>query len=55
MSTGLLQNLGVVDLIDADPGSARRHFLDSLDTARITGVTSYLHGALLGLALAAER
>jgi DNA-binding CsgD family transcriptional regulator len=37
----------------ADPGSARRLFLDSLDTARITGVTSYVHGALLGLALAA--
>jgi predicted ATPase/class 3 adenylate cyclase/DNA-binding CsgD family transcriptional regulator len=52
MSTGLLQNLGVVDLMAADPGSARRHFLDSLDTARITGVTSYVHGALLGLALA---
>ena len=53
MSTGLRQNLGVVDLMGADPGSARRHFLDSLDTARITGVTSYVHGALLGLALAA--
>jgi predicted ATPase/class 3 adenylate cyclase/DNA-binding CsgD family transcriptional regulator len=53
MSTGLRQNLGVVDLMGADPGSARRHFLDSLDIARITGVTSYVHGALLGLALAA--
>ena len=53
MSTGLRQNLGLVDLMAADPGSARRHFLDSLDTARITGVTSYVHGALLGLALAA--
>ena len=47
------QNLGFVDLIDADPRHARRHFLDSLDTARITGVKSYVHGALLGLALAA--
>jgi predicted ATPase/class 3 adenylate cyclase/DNA-binding CsgD family transcriptional regulator/tetratricopeptide (TPR) repeat protein len=53
MSAGLRQNLGVVDLMAADPGSARRHFLDSLDTARITGVTSYVHSALLGLALAA--
>jgi hypothetical protein len=53
MATGLRQNLGVVDLMGADPGSARRHFLDSLDIARITGVTSYVHGALLGLALAA--
>jgi DNA-binding CsgD family transcriptional regulator len=47
------QNLGLVDLIDGDPRHARRHFLDSLDTARITGVTSYLPGAILGLALAA--
>jgi DNA-binding CsgD family transcriptional regulator len=49
----LRQNLGLVDLIDGDPRHARRHFLDSLDTARITGVTSYLPGAILGLALAA--
>jgi DNA-binding NarL/FixJ family response regulator len=48
------QNLGFVDLIDADPRSARRHFIDSLDTARITGFKSYVHGALLGLALAAS-
>jgi hypothetical protein len=53
LSTGLRQNLGVVDLMDADPGSARRLFLDSLDTAGITGVKSYVPGALLGLALAA--
>jgi DNA-binding CsgD family transcriptional regulator len=42
-----------MDIIEADPRHARRHFLDSLDTARITGFTSYVHGALLGLALAA--
>ena len=53
LSVGLRQNLGFVDLIDADPGNARRHFTGSLDTARITGVTSYVHGALLGLALVA--
>jgi DNA-binding CsgD family transcriptional regulator len=53
LSAGLRQNLGFVDLLDADPRSARRHFTASLDTARITGVTSYSHGALLGLALAA--
>jgi predicted ATPase/class 3 adenylate cyclase len=53
LSTGLRQNLGLVDLRDANPGGARRHFLDSLDTARTTGVTAYVHGALLGLALAA--
>ncbi|MGO9081141.1 MAG: LuxR C-terminal-related transcriptional regulator [Streptosporangiaceae bacterium] len=53
LSAGLRQNLGIVDLMDADPGSASRLFLDSLDTARITGVKSYVPGALLGLALAA--
>ena len=54
MSVGLLQNLGLVDLVDGDPGNARRLFLGSLDTARITGVkSSYVHAALLGLALAA--
>jgi len=53
LSAGLRQNLGLADLIDGDPRHARRHFLDSLDTARITGVTSYLPGAILGLALAA--
>ena len=52
LSAGLRQNLGFVDLLDADPCNASRHFIDSLDTARITGVTSYVHGALLGLALA---
>jgi predicted ATPase/DNA-binding CsgD family transcriptional regulator len=47
------QGLGFADLVDADPGSARRCFIGSLDIARITGVTSYVHAALLGLALAA--
>ena len=53
LSAGLRLNLGLVDIIEANPGQARRHFVDSLDTARITGVRSYVHGALLGLALAA--
>jgi predicted ATPase/class 3 adenylate cyclase/DNA-binding CsgD family transcriptional regulator len=53
LSPALLQNLGFVDLIDADARHARRHFLGSLDTARITGIRSYVHNALLGLALAA--
>ncbi|HEY6309786.1 MAG TPA: LuxR C-terminal-related transcriptional regulator [Streptosporangiaceae bacterium] len=54
LSAGLRENLGFVDLVDADPGNARRLFLESLDTARITGVkSSYSRGALLGLALAA--
>ena len=53
LSDGLRENMGFVDLIDAEPRNARRLFIDILDTARITGVKSYVHGALLGLALAA--
>ena len=54
LSAGLREGLGFVDLVDADPRNARRLFLDSLDTARITGVkSSYSRGAFLGLALAA--
>ncbi len=54
LSAGLREGLGFVDLVDADPRNARRLFLDSLDTAQITGVkSSYSRGALLGLALAA--
>ena len=53
MSVGLWQNLGLVELIDANPRKARRLFLNSLDRARTTGVkSSYFHAALLGLALA---
>ncbi|HEY3902972.1 MAG TPA: LuxR C-terminal-related transcriptional regulator [Streptosporangiaceae bacterium] len=52
LSGGLRENLGFIDLIDADPRNAARHFTASLNAARITGVTSYIHGALLGLALA---
>ena len=53
LSPAVLQNLGFVDLIDANARLARRHFLHSLDTARITGIRSYVHNAILGLALAA--
>ena len=52
MSVGLWQNLGLVDLLDADPRNARRLFLNSLDRARATGTKSaYFQAALLGLAL----
>ncbi len=51
LSVAMQMQLGYLDL-PADPGSARRHFAASLDTARITGVKSYVHAALLGLALA---
>ncbi|MGH3196989.1 MAG: hypothetical protein ACRDNT_13860 [Streptosporangiaceae bacterium] len=47
------ENLGFADLVDAEPRNARRLFTGILDTARITGARSYVHGALLGLALAA--
>jgi predicted ATPase/DNA-binding CsgD family transcriptional regulator len=53
LSGGLQENLGFIDLLDAEPGDARRHFTASLTKARSTGVTSHIHGALLGLALAA--
>jgi predicted ATPase/class 3 adenylate cyclase/DNA-binding CsgD family transcriptional regulator len=53
LSVGFRQVLGFADLVDADPRNARRHFTGSLDIARITGVKSYVHAALLGLALAA--
>jgi predicted ATPase/class 3 adenylate cyclase/DNA-binding CsgD family transcriptional regulator len=50
---GVHENMGFVDLIDADPRSARRHFVGILDSARTTGLKSWVHGALLGVALAA--
>jgi predicted ATPase/class 3 adenylate cyclase/DNA-binding CsgD family transcriptional regulator/tetratricopeptide (TPR) repeat protein len=53
LSAGVRENLGFGDLIDADPRHARDIFTGSLETARITGVKPYVHGALLGLALAA--
>jgi predicted ATPase/DNA-binding CsgD family transcriptional regulator len=53
LSAGLRENLGFVDLIEADPRSARRLFLDILNTTRITGIKPYVLGAILGLALAA--
>jgi predicted ATPase/DNA-binding CsgD family transcriptional regulator len=52
LSAGLRENLGFVDLIDANPRGARRLFMASLDTARLTGDRSYALGAILGLALA---
>jgi predicted ATPase/class 3 adenylate cyclase/DNA-binding CsgD family transcriptional regulator len=53
LADGVRENMGFVDLLDGRPGPARRLFIDVLDTARITGVKSYVHGALFGLALAA--
>ena len=53
LSAGFQENLGFVSLIDDDPLGARRLFLDSLETARITGLKPHVRGPLLGLALAA--
>lgn len=53
LSGGLRENLGFIDLIEAEPRNAARNFTASLQVARATGVTSHIHGALLGLALAA--
>ena len=51
LSVAMRMQLGYLDMAD-DPGRARRHFTASLDAARVTGVRSYVHAALLGLALA---
>jgi predicted ATPase/class 3 adenylate cyclase/DNA-binding CsgD family transcriptional regulator len=51
-SVALRMVLGYLDLA-ADPLSARRHFIASLDAARVIGVKSYVPATLLGLALAA--
>jgi DNA-binding CsgD family transcriptional regulator/tetratricopeptide (TPR) repeat protein len=53
LSAAVQQILGFFDLMDADPGNARRHFIASLDIARVIGVRTYVHAVLLGLALAA--
>ncbi|MGH3188099.1 MAG: hypothetical protein ACRDOL_12690, partial [Streptosporangiaceae bacterium] len=53
VSAALQENMGFVELIDGDPARARRHFFDSLDTARTTGLRPHVRGSLLGLALAA--
>jgi predicted ATPase/DNA-binding CsgD family transcriptional regulator len=53
LADGVRENMGFVELIDREPGQARRLFTGILDSARVTGVRAYVHGALLGLALAA--
>jgi hypothetical protein len=45
-------NLGFAYLMDADAASARRLLIGVLDTARATGEKTYVHVAILGLALA---
>jgi len=46
-------NLGFAHLMNGDAASARRLLVGVLDRARATSETTWVHGALLGLALAA--
>src|SRR6185312_4604110 len=52
LSAGVQENLGFACLMDADVTSARRLLISVLDTALATGERTYVHAALLGLALA---
>ena len=52
LSAGVQENLGFAYLMDGDVASARRLLAGVLDTARATGEKTYVHAALLGLALA---
>jgi predicted ATPase/class 3 adenylate cyclase/DNA-binding CsgD family transcriptional regulator len=53
LSAGVQENLGFAYLMDGDAASARRLLTGVLDAARVTGERTYVHAALLGLALAA--
>jgi len=53
LSAGIQENLGFACLLDGDVASGRRLLIGVLDTARDTGEKTYVHAALLGLALAA--
>ncbi len=53
LSAGVRENLGFACLMDADVAGARRLLIGVLEAARATGEKTYVHGALLGLALAA--
>ena len=52
LSAGVQENLGFACLVDEDVASASRLLRAVLDTALVTGERTYVHGALLGLALA---
>jgi DNA-binding CsgD family transcriptional regulator len=53
LSAGVQANLAFAYLMDGDVASARRLLAGVLDTARVTGEKTYVHAAMLGLALAA--
>jgi len=52
LGAALALNLGLVHLMDADAASARRLLIGVLDTARTTGAKTFVHVAILGLAVA---
>jgi predicted ATPase/class 3 adenylate cyclase/DNA-binding CsgD family transcriptional regulator len=53
LSAAAKMNLGFAYLMNEDAASARRFLIGVLDTARATDEKTWVHGALLGLALAA--
>jgi predicted ATPase/class 3 adenylate cyclase/DNA-binding CsgD family transcriptional regulator len=53
LSAAAEMNLGFAYLMNSDAASARRLLVGVLDRARATGEKTWVHGALLGLALAA--
>jgi predicted ATPase/class 3 adenylate cyclase/DNA-binding CsgD family transcriptional regulator len=53
LSAAAEMNLGFAYLMNRDAASARRLLIGVLDRARVTGEMTWVHGALLGLALAA--
>jgi predicted ATPase/class 3 adenylate cyclase/DNA-binding CsgD family transcriptional regulator len=53
LSAAAEMNLGYAHLMNSDAASARRLLVGVLDRARATGETTWVHSALLGLALAA--
>ncbi len=53
LSAAAEMNLGYAYLMNSDAASARRLLVGVLDRARATGETTWVHGAVLGLAVAA--
>ena len=54
VAAAVTANLGFARLMDADAASGRRLLISVLDRARATGETTFVHVAVLGLALAAS-
>jgi predicted ATPase/class 3 adenylate cyclase/DNA-binding CsgD family transcriptional regulator/tetratricopeptide (TPR) repeat protein len=54
LAAGVAANLGFAYLMGGDAAGARRLLISVLDTARATGEKTFVHVAILGLALAAS-